>query len=123
MAPGSRRLRCGARGHRFWLRTRCRGCRTLTPESVRQRAAGGLRSRVRYCAAGGDLAAVRCGDAFFGVVGDGLADHVNNVERGGAVVVAAMGYGPWVVDVSAGLHGISGNRRVYVGYRCPASGT
>ena len=70
-----------------------------------------------------DLAAVCCGDAFFGGVGDGLADHVDNVERGSAVVVAAMGYGPRVVGVSAGLHGISGNRLVYLGCRCHAGGT
>src|SRR6516225_4900573 len=107
MAPGSRWLWIGARCHRFWLRTRCGGCRTLTPESVRQRAAGGLRRRIRFGAAGGGLAAVRGGDAVFGFVGDGLAAHVDNVERGSAVVVAAMGHGPRVVGVPTGLHRIS----------------
>ena len=123
VASGGQWLRCGVRRHRFWRRTRCRDRHTVTPEGVRRRAAGGVRRRVRGCAAGGDLAAVRCGDAFFGVVGDGLADDVDDVERGSAVVAAALGHGPRVVGVSPCLHGISGNRRVHVGCRRHAGGT
>src|ERR1700723_1097408 len=123
MAPGSQWLRSVAGGHWFWRRTRCRGRRTLTPESVEQRAAGGLRRRVRDGATGSGLAAIRRGDALFGAIGHGLADYVDDVERGGAVVVAAVGYGPRVVGVFVGFNGISGNRLVCLGCGCHAGGT
>ena len=73
--------------------------------------------------AGGRLAAVRRGDSHFDVVGDGLAYHVDNVERRSAAIVAALGSGPRVGGVSAGLHGISGNRLLSLGCRCHAGGT
>ena len=74
-----------------------------TSKSVGQCAAGGIRCGLRACAAGGYLAAVCRGDAILGVVGDGVADHADDVERGSAAVAAAVGSGPRVVGVSAGL--------------------
>ena len=72
---------------------------------------------------GGRLAAIRCGDPCLDVVGDGLADHAGNVERRCAADIAAMGSGPRVVGVSAGLHRRPGNRRLCMGCRRHAGGT
>ena len=64
---------------------------------------------------GRSLAAVRRGDTFPGDLGNGLADHADNVERSSPTDVAALGSGPWVVGVSVGRHRISGDRLLRLG--------
>ena len=123
MASGGQWIRCGAGGHRFGRGARRRGRGAVTRAGVRQRAAGGVGCRVRSRAGGGGLAALCRGDPLPGVVGHGVADHVDDVERCSAAVVAAMGDGAWVGGVPAGRHGISGDRFVCLGCHCHPGGT